>query len=178
MVEVKFGHKGEPPARLMHSEDLVAIKTRVLRSLIARAAKSAAVAQINDAQLVLEFPEAGVTIYRLAPGGAEVVRREPEGTFEGGGLMDGITGEPVLYTENLFIKFVDVTDPVECFSVLRDAGLTIKRELPYAANGYFVAARQGIGLAIFDLATKLLQRDDVECCHPEVLRRSATQRAT
>ncbi|MGH9869729.1 MAG: hypothetical protein ACREAA_16395 [Candidatus Polarisedimenticolia bacterium] len=178
MVEVKFGHKGDPPSRLIRSEDLVAIRTRALRTLIARAAKSPAVGLINDAQLVMEFPEAGVAVYRLAPGGAEALRGDPELLFAGGVLMDETTGEPVLYTENLFVKFVDGADQVECFSVLRDAGLTIKRELPYAANGYFVAAREGIGIAVFDLAQKLLQRDDVECCHPEVVRRRAEQRAT
>ena len=171
-VEVKFGHKGEPPSRLMRSDDLVAVRTRALRSLIARAVKSTAVVLVNDASLVIEFPEAGVAVYRLPSGGAEVLAREREVTFPGGVLMDEGTGEPVLYTENLFIKFIDAADVVECFSVLRDAGLTIKRELPYAANGYFAAAREGIGLAVFDLAWKLLQRDDVEFCHPEVIRRA------
>ena len=88
-------------------------------------------------------------------------------------MVDPPTQEPVLYTENLFVKFVDSADPQECAAVLRDAGLTIKEEVSYATNAYFVGAPEGTGQQVFDIAAGLLKRDDVEYCHPELIRRRA-----
>ena len=82
----------------------------------------------------------------------------------------------MLYTENLFIKFVDTADPDDCRAVLRDAGLTIKEEVDYATNAYFVAAAGGHRAGkVFDIAQKLLKRDDVEYCHPELIRPRGAQ---
>ena len=77
--------------------------------------------------------------------------------FAGGVLVDPLTQEPVLYTENLFIKFTDSADPQECVAALRDAGLTIKEEVSYATNAYFVGAPEGTGQQVFDIAADLLQ---------------------
>jgi subtilisin family serine protease len=40
----------------------------------------------------------------------------------------------------------------------------------YATNAFFVEAAEGIGRKVFDVAQALLQRDDVEYCHPELIR--------
>jgi len=93
--------------------------------------------------------------------------------FAGGVLVDPVTNEPVLYTENLFIKFTDTTDPDDCVAALRDAGLTIKNEVSYATNAYFVSAPEGTGQKVFDIAANLLKRDDVEYCYPELIRQRA-----
>ncbi|MCI0526339.1 MAG: S8 family serine peptidase, partial [Nitrospira sp.] len=45
------------------------------------------------------------------------------------------------------------------------------QELPYATNAFFVAASEGTGQKIFDIANQLLEREDVEYCHPELVRR-------
>jgi len=55
--------------------------------------------------------------------------------------------------------------------VLHDSGLTVKQELPYATNAFFVAAPEGTGQRVFDIADELLRREDVEYCHPELVRR-------
>jgi subtilisin-like proprotein convertase family protein len=86
-------------------------------------------------------------------------------------LVDAQSREPVLYTENLFVKFHDDNDRDHCLEVLREAGLAVKRELPYATNAWFVAAPEGTGQKVFDIANELLQREDVEYCHPELIRR-------
>ncbi len=79
----------------------------------------------------------------------------------------------MLYTENLFIKFTDTTDPEDCLEVLREAGLTVKEAVTYATNAYFVQAVEGTGQRVFEIAENLLRRDDVEYCHPELIRRRA-----
>ncbi len=71
----------------------------------------------------------------------------------------------------MFIKFTDSTDPDECKRIIREAGLTIKEEVSYAANAFFVAAPEGTGEQVFEIALSLINRDDVEYCHPEIVRK-------
>jgi hypothetical protein len=40
----------------------------------------------------------------------------------------------------------------------------------YAGNGYFVESPSGTGRAVFDMANELLDREDVDLCHPELVR--------
>jgi subtilisin family serine protease len=179
MPEVKFGHKDEPAAQFRKSDDLIAIRTRSKRSATAIPVPSAVSAELSGGQLVLSFPEVGVEVYRV-PTGTEhrslnerkaALRSLPDVRFAGGVLVDEQSGEPVIYTENLFIKFIDTADPEECKTIIREAGLTIKEEVTYAANAFFVAAPEGTGEQVFEIALSLLNRDDVEYCHPEVVRK-------
>jgi hypothetical protein len=98
------------------------------------------------------------------------LQESPATRFAGRVLVDEQSREPVLYTENLFVKFRDGKNRAECLAVLREADLTVKRELPYATNAYFVAAPEGTGQRVFDIANELLKREDVEYCHPELVR--------
>ncbi|HEV7406072.1 MAG TPA: S8 family serine peptidase [Chthoniobacteraceae bacterium] len=176
MPTIRLGRKDEPSIELTKSTDLLAVRTRSTRSLRAGPVPAAAADELSDGHLVVAFPEAGVEVYRLPVqrGARSLVDRKaalqaaPDVRFAGGVFTDA-GGEPVLYTENLFIKFHDQVAPETCREVLREAGLTIKREVTYALNSYFAAAPEGIGEKIFDLATGLLQREDVEFCHPELL---------
>jgi subtilisin family serine protease len=178
MPEVKFGRKDEPSVTLNKSADLLAVRTRSRRSLRAGPVPSSAGAEVSDGHLVMAFPEAGVEVYRVPVGRGvrsleerkSALRAEADVRFAGGVLVEPRTGEPVLYTENLFIKFKDDAEPEACRAVIREAGLSIKEELGYAANAFFVAAPEGAGTAVFDTALTLLKRADVEYCHPEVIR--------
>jgi subtilisin family serine protease len=46
----------------------------------------------------------------------------------------------------------------------------VKQEVSYAINGYFVAAPEGTGQRVFEIAAGLLKREEVEYCHPELIR--------
>jgi subtilisin family serine protease len=180
MKTVYFGKKGEPGFDLELSSDLVAVRTRSGRSITRSTGSvpSPLSAELEDGVLVAAYPEAGVEVYRVPVGsGARslidrkaALRASPDLRFVGGVLVDPVTQEPILYTENLFVKFVDKADPDDCAAALRDVGLTIKNEVSYATNAYFVAAQEGSGQAVFDIAAALHQRDDVEYCHPELIR--------
>jgi subtilisin family serine protease len=180
MPTVHYGRKGEPGFDLELSNDLIAVRTRSGRS-VTRAAGPVATptnALFADGQLVTSFPEAGVEVYRVpVTRGARSLdarKRElqalPDVRFAGGVLVDPRTRAPVLYTENLFVKFADSADLDECRRRLRELGLTIKSEPAYASNAFFVGAPEGIGRKVFELAESLRARDDVEYCHPELVR--------
>lgn len=180
MPTVYYGAKGEPGFDLEQSSDLVVVRTRSGRS-IRRSTGSVAsplAAELDDGVLVAAYPEAGVEVYRLPVGGGArtladrktALRASPDVRFAGGVLVDPVTRDPVLYTENLFVKFVDAADPDDCEVVLAGAGLAIKEKVTYATNAYFVAAQEGAGQTVFDTAAALLKRADVEYCHPELIR--------
>ncbi|HLV64777.1 MAG TPA: S8 family serine peptidase [Polyangiaceae bacterium] len=178
MPHVRFGTKDEPGFDLSKSDRLIAVRTRSRRSLRAGPVPPRSAAEIVDGELVLAFPEAGVEVYRVAPDKKSLddrkraLRRDPDVEFAGGVLVDD-ANEPVLYTENLFVKFVNEADPDDCKEVLQRAGLSVKKELGYATNAFFVSAPEGTGERIFEIAEALHARADVEYCHPELVRHRA-----
>jgi subtilisin family serine protease len=178
-----YGPKGSPGYELSQSSDMIAVRTRSRRSVTSPAGPvpMPESAELADGVLLAEFPDAGVEVYRVPVGRGErsletrkeALRASPDVRFAGGVLMDKTSKEPVLYTENLFIKFVDSADPDDCVAAIREAGLTIKKQVDYATNAYFVAAPEGTGQEVFEIASKLLKRPDVEYCHPELIRKRA-----
>ena len=183
MPEVTYGGENGKTVRLEVDPDLVAVRARRGRSLREGPVTPPEAALVENMESVLSFPQVGVEVYRRPEQSSrsmEEVRRElhesPATRFAGRVLVDENTGEPVLYTENLFIKFVDDKKRDECLEVLREAGLSVKQELPYATNAFFTAAPEGSGQQVFDIAKELLRRADVEYCNPELVRRLA-QRA-
>jgi subtilisin family serine protease len=181
MPKVYYGTKDEAPFELKQSDDLIAVRTRSGRSVTTGTGPvpSPLAAQVNDGELVVAYPEAGVEVFRVPVKSSRrslaerksALMASPDVRFAGGVLVDPNTNEPVLYTENLFVKFVDSADPEDCIEVLREAGLTLKEQLDYATNAFFVQAPEGSGQVVFDIAEKLIQRKDVEYAHPELIRR-------
>ena len=180
---VHFGRKDEPATVLRASDDLIAVRTHDRQPLLRATGGGGgpvappAAAQVADGQLVAAFPEAGVEVYRV-PVDREAksleVRKsalaaEPDVRFAGTALEDE-AGEPVVYTENVFVKFQDDADPEACREALREAGLEIKKEVRYAPNAFFAGTPEGTGRKVFDVCEGLFQRADVEYCHPEVVR--------
>ncbi len=171
--------------KLAESNDLVAVRTHSRNSLVAGGPSEGA-AVSGEAQAALEafdvearFPLAGVEVYRTRQrrnardardAAREVLKKEPDVRFAGRVLHDVKSKEPVLYTENLFVKFEDDQKPAACKKLLKKYKLVVKRALDYARNAYFVEAPEGTGLKVFELAGKLLKEPGVACSHPELVR--------
>lgn len=180
MPKVYLGSKDEPALDLQLSEDLIAVRTRSGRSIRRSAGPVASpwVEELEDGALVASYPEAGVEVFRVPVGDGRrsldarktALRSAPDVRFAGGVLVDPTTQDPVLYTENLFIKFKDTSDTDNCRDTLQRAGLKVKQEVAYATNAFFVEAQEGTGRKVFDIADEFLQRPDVEFCHPELIR--------
>jgi len=135
---------------------------------------------IEPLQSIAQDYEAGVEIFRCnAPKPQRKKIRDAIRTrlkkqigirFAGKVLADSKNGEPLVYTENLFIQFHPNTSLNACKKTLKNAGLSIKTELRYATRAYFVAAKEGTGNKIFTITSKLLKQTDVLLCHPELVR--------
>jgi subtilisin family serine protease len=176
MPYVNFGTKDEAGFELIESPDLIAVRTRSRRPVrgVGPASRPTA-AEVADGALVATFPDAGVEVYRV-PAAAQslddrkrTLRAAPDVQFAGSVLVHPDTDEPVLYTENLYIRFREDLDADDCEAIIRGAGLTVKQRLDFATNAYFAAAPEGTGQKVFDIALELLNRADVVYCHPELI---------
>ena len=178
MPEVRYGGGNGKTVQLEVDPDLVAVRVRRGGSLREGPVPRPEAGLLDEMETVLSFPEVSVEVYRRreqASHSMEDVRRQlnesPSTRFAGQVLVDQHSREPVLYTENLFVKFRDEKSREQSLAVLREAGLAVKRELPYATNAFFVAAPEGTGQRVFDITEELLRREDVEYCHAELVRR-------
>lgn len=134
-------------------------------------------------QLEFRLPMVGVEVLRARESipAAErdamlrLLNREPQIDFAGRVLVDPQGRRPVIYTENIFVKFGDEETVSACRTILEANSLTILRKLSYVRNAWFVNAH-GSGLAIFTIAERLLNEPRVELCHPELIRESRQRR--
>jgi subtilisin family serine protease len=178
------GKKGKRHALAISDEHLV-VRTRDRRSAIADVTfentpmSHEARSVLGEFELLSQFRRAGVEILRtrvkrgsraLRDKARSILKKESEIEFAGRVLCHPKSNTPVLYTENLFVKFDDHLSRTACRKILKSHGLTIKRELEYARNAYFAGAAESTGVAVFGVADKLLREASVELCHPELVR--------
>jgi subtilisin family serine protease len=192
MVTVRYGGKNGGQYELAISDEHIVVRTESHSALTEErpfevAPVSTEVRSIlNQFELETRFRAAGVEILRakdpnessaLRDRARAILNEEPEIQFAGRVLVDPQSMKPVVYTENLFVKFDDKAESSVCQEVLGRYGLTIKRELGYSRNAYFVKAPDNTGLAIFDIAERLLNEESVELCHPELVREARQRQA-
>ncbi|PHJ62415.1 peptidase S8 [Nostoc linckia z18] len=185
MVEVRYGGQNGQRYELAISDEHIVVRTENRSSLVAQRpfevvpVSIAARSILNQFELTTRFRQAGVEVLRakvplqgtaLRDRARSILNDEPKVEFAGRVLVDPRSQEPVIYTENLFVKFDNRQDSGVCEEVLGRYNLTIKRKLGYARNAYFVSAPVNTGLAIFDISQTLLNEPLVELCHPELVR--------
>jgi subtilisin family serine protease len=185
MVQVRYGGQNGERYELEISDNHIVVRTENRSALVGERPYEVAPVSpqarniLNQFELSTRFAQAGVEVLQakepsqdavLRDTAREILNQEPEIQFAGRVLIDPASGQPIVYTENLFVKFDHEEDVSVCEEVLARYGLTIKRQLEYARNAYFVSAPPNTGLAIFDIAERLLNEESVELCHPELVR--------
>lgn len=192
MVSVRYGGKSGRLYEFSLSNELVVVRTHSRKPLMnERSFEVAPVSTeahiiLDDFRLESQFREAGVQVLRtIVPQDDPLLRdeararlnAEPEIRFAGRALINPQAGTPVVYTENIFVKFADNASLDIQQALLQQYGLSIKRKLEYASNAYFVAAPAGTGLRTFEIAANLLQEDAVDLCHPELIQEVRSRQA-
>lgn len=185
MYSFRYGGKTGKRLSLATSDEHVVVRTNNRNSLLLERpfevapVSAASRVLLSNFELAAEFREAGVEVLRTkVTRGAKGLRdrtraalkKEPAIEFAGRVLIDPQAHRPVIYTENFFVKFDPELSATACKKLIKKHGLTVKRELEYARNAYFVCAPEDTGLKIFDIATALLNEPAVELCHPELIR--------
>ncbi len=181
MKSFKYGGKDGRQFNLVEANDMVVVRTTEdadLRSLdLSPTSRSLAEGMLP----VLAFPEANVIVYKVVGQTDEnniletrnAIRKslneEEQVEFAGRTLVDAKTGEIVVYTENIFVKFKDEVSEKTCGDIFGKLGLTIKQQYKFAKNAYFLQSPEGTGMKVFDIAEALLKMPEVEACHPELV---------
>lgn len=187
MYTYTYGGKNGKKNILKESNNRVVVRTKNAR-LLENAIFSAEGKEIlRNFDVELQFPESDITILKtkeqvsnkdLRDNARFTLKNEPELRFAGRVLLDPDGKTPVLYTENIFIKFFDDVKTEICEQILAENNLTIKQKLDYAVNSYFVSTPENTGLKVFEIAETLLQNKEVELCHPELIRKRGFKNIT
>lgn len=171
------GIKGKK-LRLVDAKEYVVVRTKSRDYLERTPLGREAGLLLHDWSCVVRFEEAGVEVLRTRRRSRlkeqrdevrTVLKKEPEVQFAGRVLATRKAREPVIYTENLFVKFADDVSQTACCKLLRKHGLAVKQQLQYAGNAYFVTAPDNCGRKVFELASAVLREETVELCHPELV---------
>ncbi|WP_047532815.1 S8 family peptidase [Pseudomonas sp. 11/12A] len=175
MEEVIFGKKNSRRYLLEKNRQLLVVRSQAGRKLDETLRCEKARQALANSELVLHIEDADVQLFKLPdnsdiPQCKALLRELPDVRFAGSALVDPHTQEPVFYTENIFLKFVDRLAPTECLVILDELGLTIKQQVPYATNAFFVHHAHCRGTEVCSFTLQLLERQEVDYCHPEILR--------
>jgi len=178
MYIFKYGGKDGREHKLIEAQDLVVVGTEgddLKRLPLSVASRSL----LSSMMPVASFPESNVTIYQVhAPEGNPLKKRndirrnlkqETGVRFAGRVLKDAQTGTIYLYTENFFVKFHEDISRERCEELIQEYNMEIVEELVFATNAYFTRMSEQAGLAIFNIANRLLEHQEVESCHPEMI---------
>lgn len=192
MFSARFGGRRGAAVQLEFSPAHLVVRSRD-RASVAREQTYArtplskkARAVLDEYELAFELPDAGVQVLRprkparssaLRDRARKLLKKEGSLQFAGRVLVDRKGKAPVLYTENLFVKFADDASPQACLDLIKSHKLEVKREARFARNAWFLGAPEGIGTDVFGVAERLLENDAVELCHPELVRQARSRAA-
>lgn len=192
MVRFRYGGKSGEQYELVTSDEYIVVRTNSRSALTGTRPFEVAPLSpeghniLEQFELSARFRSAGVELLRaktqtesraLRDRARAVLNNEPEVRFAGRVLVEPESKKPIIYTENLFVKFDNEAEASACHQLLQHYGLIVKRQLEYARNSYFVQAPENTGLAIFDIAERLLEEESVELCHPELVRETRQRKA-
>lgn len=182
----RYGGRKGRAHRLVDDDSMLVVRSRSRRPILRAVVDAKARDLLAQFEPIVRFREAGVEVFRarttrgrkaLRDEARKVVGRDEAVRFAGRVLTDPRSDLPVLYTENLFVKFADDASARAAKQRLSKAKLQVKRALGYARGAFFVEAPEGCGRAVFDIAAELLDDDQVELCHPELVRHRAMRDA-
>ncbi len=188
MYTYKYGGKQGTTHHVDVADDLVVVRTKGDKALSDAIESKEGKAALTQMVPIAAFPEASVTVLQCKQARNRVLhlrdkaraqfKKEKDVRFAGRVLRDDGQGSPVVYTENLFVKFRDELSEDECEKLLKKHDLGVKKKLKYAANAYFTSAPEGTGLRIFQIAQDVLDEKEVELCHPELIRKASRRTIT
>jgi subtilisin family serine protease len=180
MYSYQYGGKTGSRYQLEEAEDLLVVRTKqhqLIKDAVTSKETKKLLSQLTP---VAEIEAADITIFQCRGNQKDLthlrdqtrmaLKQEEKVRFAGRVLREMYKGNPVVYTENLFVKFSDSLTSAACEQLISEHELILKKSLGYANNAYFVGANEGAGLTIFQLANTLLNHEKVDLCHPELVK--------
>lgn len=172
--------------QLAESKKFVVVRTTKGKKLndVLASKKSQAIAgkfkvkqKINRADItILEVKKSQSDPLSVRNDARENFNKQKDIRFAGRVLVDKESEQPVLYTENVTIKFKPDVKEAACKKIIAANGLTIKEKIIYSPNTWFVQAPAGCGFNIFKLCKKISDKKEVLLCEPELIRKSGKKK--
>ncbi|MEO1161675.1 MAG: S8 family serine peptidase, partial [Pseudomonadota bacterium] len=102
----------------------------------------------------------------------KALKAEDQIEFAGTALKIPETGRPVAYTERIFLALQKDAKEDAITGIMRQLGdrWFVARRLAYGQSCFLLQPRKAYGRTIFDQALEILERSEVDRCHPEFLR--------
>ena len=179
------GENGEK-VELQESNDLVAVRTKDGKSLGEALKTQSSKQTAAKLKVKQKIPRADVTILEVKKTRKKKLevrnearknfKNENDVRFAGRVLVDKGTKQPVLYTENIFIRFKPAITQKTIDRIFKSFNLTVKDKVKYAPNAYFVKAPEGTGMDVFNICKKILKNKFVEYCEPELIRKAGKKK--
>ncbi len=170
----RYGGSSGKEYALEASADMVVVRTGRRAPLRSTPASARTTEIAHRMQPVVAFPMAGVEVFRTGDveqaDALKTLKAESQLQWAGTCLHDSTSRQPVLYTENIFVKFRDDADAKHCRKVVEGLKLEARQALTYSRNAFFVSAPEGTGRRTFEIAAELLDEETVDFCHPELIR--------
>ena len=166
----RYGGRRAPRLSAKLSSNLMVVRTANRRPLVDNSLSEGSRRALADTTRLFRIPEVGVEVWQVAAqrriGAARdaaraALKQESGIRFAGRGLMTP-DGEPIIYTENLFVQFHRDLSTKACKRLIKSHGLNVKRPLDYAHNAYFLGLPEGSGAQVFETAQALLDLDDTQ----------------
>ncbi len=175
-VRFKFGGKNGNERQLTAAKDLVVIRTQNDQVIEKSGFGKKHTNMLDSMELMHKYEPLGIYVMRIRGNkkrkqrdqARKALAKESNVRFAGRVFCQE-DKTPVLYTENIFIKFHKEVDKTEQTAFLTDHNLDVKSESPFSTNGYFVGMEEGIGSDIFQICMDMLDDERVEYCHPELI---------
>jgi subtilisin family serine protease len=171
---------------LTESNNFVVVRTKKGKPLPAALLSKGSKQTAGKFNVKQKIERAGITILEVKKNqtdplavrnkAREQFKKEKAIDFAGRVLVDKETGEPVLYTENIFIQLKPGISKEAAKKIFKDLNLTEKESITYAANTYFVSAAKGTGTKIFDICKQLKKKKEVLYCEPELIRKAGKKK--
>lgn len=107
----------------------------------------------------------------------EALRRVPGVRFAANALVYPESRTAIQYTGKIFVKFTDESDVDHCLEVLKQAHLVNIERVMYAENA-FTANGNTAWRDVFEIARRLIEREDVTYSIPEITQHRANKSRT
>jgi hypothetical protein len=123
---------------------------------------------------VFAFPEVNVGVFQIEdPEKLDACRlafkEDPNIRFAGRVFKEELSGTPLIYTENIFIKFRSKVSFKTVKTLVESHRLLIKEHFLYAGNAYFLKAPAFTGFEVFPISRILREDPRVLSCYPEMV---------
>ncbi|MDP9229806.1 MAG: S8 family serine peptidase, partial [Bacteroidota bacterium] len=166
--------------QLTESNNMVVVRTKKGKTLSEAITSTESEQATNKLKVQLQIKRSDVTILEVKKTQKDPLavrnevrtslKKEKDIEFAGRVLIDPDTKKPVIYTENVFIRFNPDTSVSRQKEILATHKLTIKQKIKFSHNTYFVQTPKNTGVEVFDICKKILRMKEVDYCEPELIR--------